>query len=256
MTRLEKVLIWLIITLLTASTSFALQHSVGVGVGITPDYEGSEDNQVIPMLMLSGRYDSGRSFSLAGPKLKVDLLAHRNYTLGPVFNYHMGRSDVDNRQVDVMKDIDGTLEAGVVGGVNYNNWNIGFELLQDMLDEHNGMKLQLSAGYRWKAADRLSIVPGVSLTYADEDYMQTFFGVNSSNRGTSTLTDYSADSGLKDVGAKILARYTPWERWGLTTILSYTLLLNDAKDSPIVDGQGDARQVFFGLMSTYRWGQR
>ncbi len=256
MIRIKKVLILLTITLLTSSLCFASQHSVGIGVGITPDYEGSEDNQTIPMFMLSGRYDSGRSFALTGTKLKVDLLPHRNYSIGPVINYHMGRSDVDNSQVDAMKDIDGTLEAGVLGGINYNNWNLGLELLKDILDEHSGMRVQVSAGYRWKVTDHLSIIPGVSLAYADEDYMQTFFGVNSSNRGGSTLPDYSADSGIKDVGAKIIATYTPWGKWGLTTILSYSMLLNDAKDSPIVDGQGDASQVFFGLMATYRWGQR
>jgi len=32
-------------------------------------------------------------------------------------------------------------------------------------------------------------------------------------------------------------------------------LLNDAKDSPIVDDEGDKGQMFFGLMGTYRWGQ-
>ena len=256
MIRVKIVMLLLSIMFLISSNCFALQHSLGVGVGVTPDYEGSEDHQVIPMLMLSGRYDSGRSFSLAGPKLKVDLLPNRNYSIGPVVNYNMGRSDVDNSQVDAMKDIDGTLEAGVWCGINYNNWNFGLELLKDILDEHSGMRVQASAGYRWKATDQLSIIPGVSFTYADEDYMQTFFGVKSSNRGGSTLPDYSADSGLKDVGAKILANYTPWVKWGLTTILSYTMLLNDAKDSPLVDGQGDDKQMFFGLMATYSWGQR
>jgi outer membrane scaffolding protein for murein synthesis (MipA/OmpV family) len=255
MTPIKTVLLLLAMTLSTNSLCFAAQHSLGFGVGVTPDYEGSEDNQTIPMLMLSGRYDSGRSFALTGPKLKVDLLPNRNYSLGPIVNYNMGRSDVDNSQVDALKDIDGTLEAGVIGGINYNNWAFGLELLKDILDEHGGMKVQVSTGYRWQATEQLSILPGISFTYADEDYMQTFFGVNSSNRGSSALPDYSADSGLKDVGTRILANYTARGNWGLSTILSYTVLLNDAKDSPIVDGQGDDKQMFFGVMATYRWAQ-
>ena len=256
MIRIKVVMLLLSIMFLISSNGFALQHTLGVGVGVTPDYQGSEDYQAIPMLMLSGSYDSGRSFSLTGTKLKVDLLPSRNYSIGPVVNYNMGRSDVDNSQVDAMKDIDGTLEAGVLGGISYNNWTFGLELLKDILDEHRGMKVQASAGYRWKVTEKLSIMPGISFTYADEDYMQTFFGVNNSNRGGSTLPNYSAGSGLKDAGAKILANYILLGKWGLTTILSYTVLLNDAKDSPLVDGQGDDKQIFFGLMATYSWGQR
>ena len=256
MIRIKFVMLLLSTMLLINSNGFALQHTLAVGVGATPDYEGSEDFQVIPMLMLSGRYDSGRSFSLTGPKLKVDLLPSKNYSIGPVVNYNMGRSDVDNNQVDAMKDIDGTLEAGILGGIKYKDWTFGLELLKDILDEHEGLKVQASAGYRWKATEKLLIMPGVSLTYADEDYMRTFFGVNNKNRGGSTLPDYSAGSGLKDAGVNILANYTLLEKWGLTTILSYKMLLNDAKDSPLVDGQGDDKQMFFGLMGTYSWGQR
>ena len=237
------------------STCFASQYSLGAGVGVTPDYEGSAETQTIPMLMLSGRFNSGRSFALTGTKFNVDLIPDRSYSLGPVVNYQMGRSDVDNSQVDAMEDIDGTLEAGISGGIKYNNWGFGFEFLNDILDEHNGLTFQISASYNWEVTDGLSIIPAVSTTYANEDYMETFFGINSGNRGASILPDYSADSGIKDVGANIVVQYSPWERWGLITILSYTVLLNDAKNSPIVESQGDDQQVFLGLMAAYRWGQ-
>jgi len=39
-------------------------------------------------------------------------------------------------------------------------------------------------------------------------------------------------------------------------VLSYSALLNDAKDSPIVDDEGDDKQMYFGLMGTYRWGSK
>lgn len=255
MIRIKTLLFLLPLLLFTTTPGFATQHSLGVGLGVTPDYEGSKDTQMIPMLTISGRYDSGRFFTLTGTKLKVNLLSKKHYSLGPLLRYHMGRSDVDNSQVDAMKDIDGIFEAGIFGGVNWSNWALGFEFLNDVSDEH-GMKVQTTAGYRWKATNLLAISPGLSVTYADKDYMGTFFGVNSKNRGTSTLPDYTADSGIRDVGAKIIAHYTPSERFGVMGILSYTMLLNDAKDSPIVDDEGDDRQVFIGLMTTYRWGQR
>ena len=72
------------------------------------------------------------------------------------------------------------------------------------------------------------------------------------NRGTSALPNYEADGGKKDFGAKVIVHYTPWQKWGVMGMLSYSSLLNDA-DSLLVDKEGDDKQMFFGLMATYRW---
>lgn len=241
--------------LFMTGTAWATKGTVGLGVGMVPDYEGSDDTTAVPMFMFSHRYDSGRFVSLVGTNMKVNLLANKEYSLGPALNYRMGRDDVDNNRVDAMKDIDDAFEAGIFGGIDVNNWLLGLELLADVSDEHDGFTAQVTAGYRWKAMPELVITPGAFVTYADSDYMDTYFSVDSKNRGSSGLPDFSADSGLKDVGIKMSAHYTPWEQWGIMAILSYKALLNDAKDSPVVDDEGDDQQVMIGVMATYRWGK-
>ena len=254
--KISRLVGLLLALLLAASPVWALDGLVELGVGMAPDYEGSEDTTGVPMFMFQHNYDSGRFFKLMGPNLKVNLLANKQYSLGPVLNYRFERDDVDNDRVDDMDKVDAAFEAGVFGGVNINNVLLGVELLADVSDEHDGFLAQVNAGYRWKATPELTITPGVFLTYADDDYMDTYFGVNSGNRGSnlpSSLPDYSADSGLKDVGLNLVAHYTPWEQWGIMGMFSYKALLNDAKDSPIVDDEGDDKQVMLGLMVTYRW---
>ncbi len=240
---------------LAASPVWAARGIVGLGAGITPDYEGSDDSKAVPMFMFNQTYDSGRYFKLMGPNLKVNLLADKNYSLGPVLNYRMERDNVDNSQVDKMDKVDGALEAGIFGGVDVSNMLLGLEVLADVSDAHNGYTVQGTAGYRWKAMPTLTLTPGVFMTYADSDYMDTYFGVDSSNRGKSNLKNYSADSGIKDVGLNLVASYNPWENWGIMGLLSYKKLLNDAKDSPLVDDEGNDNQLTFGLMGTYRWGK-
>ena len=238
---------------LFSSSALAMEHSIGLGVGSVPDYEGSEDNQAVPLLMLKGKYDSGRSFSLQGTNLKVNVVPSKTYSFGPVLNYRMERDDVENDKVDAMKDIDAATELGVYGAVDINSWLLGVEFLADVSDEHDGMLTQVSAGYRWKAANNLSILPKVFTTYADDDYMDTYFGVNPGNKGSSGLPNYEADGGFKDVGLSLVVDYTPWEHWGVMGLLSYSALLDDAKDSPLVDEEGDDKQMSIGLMGTYRW---
>jgi outer membrane protein len=256
MNKLRRILATGIALAFFAVPAMAMEHKIGLGAGVIPDYEGSEDSQGVPLLMLKGNYDSGRSFSLLGNNLRVNLVPSKTYSFGPVLNYRMNRDDVDNDRVDTMKDVDAAVEAGVFGGIDINSLLLGAELLADVSDEHDGMLAQISAGYRWQAAPGLVITPKVFTTYADDDYMDTYFGVNSGNRGTSGLPNYAADSGLKDVGFTLGIDYNPWEHWGITGYLAYSALLNDAKDSPIVDDEGDDKQMSFGVMGTYRWGKK
>ncbi len=250
----SKLLFLCLVLLLVASPVWALDGMVGLGAGAAPDYEGSEDTTGVPLFLFQHNYDSGRFVKLNGPNLKVNLLADKQFSLGPVLNYRFERDDVDNDQVDRMDKIDAALEAGVFAGVNIDNVLLGVELLADVSDEHDGFLAQVNAGYKWKVMPELTLTPGVFLTYADDDYMDTYFGVNPGNGGNrTTMPNYSADSGLKDVGINLVAHYTPWEKWGIMGLFSYKSLLNDAKDSPIVDDEGDDKQFMFGLMATYRW---
>ena len=238
---------------LLAGTASATKGTVGLGVGMVPDYEGSSDTQGIPMFMFNHKYDSGRFVNLMGFNLRVNLLADQDYSLGPVLNYRQGRDDVDNNRVDAMRDIDDATEAGVFGGVNVNDLLLGVEFITDISNEHEGFTGQATAAYRWRAMPDLTLTPGAFITYADGDFMGTYFSVNADNVGGSGLPLYTADSGIKDAGINLIANYTPWEHWGIMGILSYKALLNDAKDSPIVATEGDDKQIFFGLMGTYRW---
>lgn len=154
-----------------------------------------------------------------------------------------------------MADIDDAFEAGVYALADINNWLLGADFLADVSDTHDGMLAQGNVGYRWRHSKSLVLTPSAFLTYADGDYMATYFGVDSKNVGTSKLPNYSVGKGFKDYGAKVVAHYTPWQNWGVMGILSYSSLIDDAKDSPVVK-EGDDAQMFFGLMGTYRWGAK
>ena len=252
--KLNRIVLFCLLTIATTTApAIAGEYTAGLGLGVAPDYEGSDDTTTVPLLMFRGEYESGRSFELEGTQFKLNVLADKSYSFGPLLNYRSGRDDVDNNRVDKMKDIDDAFEARVYGGVNIDIFLIGLEMLADISNEHEGTLVKATAGYRWKAMPDLAVSPGVFTTYADDDYMDTYFGVNAKNRGNSGLPGFEADGGLKDVGFNLSAHYTPWQNWGVMGVLSYASLLNDAKDSPIVDDEGDDQQMFFGVMATYRF---
>ena len=122
----------------------------------------------------------------------------------------------------------------------------------DVGDEHDGYLVYLNGAYTATVNDDFKLKFGVRTTYADDDYMDTYFGVSGSDSARSGLKQYSADGGMKDVGVSVTANYAMTKSWGITGVVSYSKLLNDAKDSPLVDDEGDDNQLGAVLAITYR----
>lgn len=244
----------LLLVLLLATASFAAgTHTVGLGFGMAPDYEGSEDYQAVPLLMLKGQYESGRSFEFLGTRLRVNLLPNQQYSLGPVLQYRAARNNVDNDTVERMNKVDAAVEAGAYAGLNIDNFIASVQAVTDISDAHDGSLVTLTGGYKFVAMPDLVLIPTLETTWASDDYMQTYFGIDSRDSSRTGLARYNADSGMKDVGIGLMVDYRPWEQWGVVGLLKYNKLLNDAKDSPLVDDLGDSGQILVGAMATYRW---
>ncbi|GBC63639.1 MipA/OmpV family protein [Desulfonema ishimotonii] len=220
--------------------------SVGVGVAAIPDYEGSEDYEAIPVPILGIEWHSGRFVRLAGPGLRWNVLASNIWRFGPSLGYTWERDDVDNKKVDRMRKVDSAVEGGAFIGYENEDFYITFDFLRDISDEHDGYTMTLNGEWKLPVNDQLRFFLGASAIYADDSYMETYFGVDADNASRSGLKEYDAEAGVKNVGIHLSAMYTPWENWGLNFGVGYKRLLGDAKDSPLVDDEGSANQ-FFGM---------
>jgi len=101
-------------------------------------------------------------------------------------------------------------------------------------------------------ADDIGLFGGV--WYADDDWNDTYFGVNSNNVGDSGLPFYEADSGLNEVFLGTSGLLYLSKNWVLAGGVRYSRLTGDAEDSPVVDGEdgrGDANQWIAGLGIAY-----
>jgi len=226
-----------------------------VGGGVAPDYEGSEDYQLIPFAAGKIAYDDyyletrglgARANVLPGGLLPFGL------EFGPVVNWQSGRDDVDNNRVDDLRDIDGTLEMGAfakisTGDVMLKDDELAFEIefLSDVGGEHDGTTISFGPSYSFSPVEKLHLGIDLSATYASGNYNDTYFSVDAGNAARSGLSQYDADGGLKDVGVSVNAMYQLTEHWGLIGIAKVTQLVGDAADSPIVDDEGSATQALF-----------
>ena len=235
---------------------------IGLGAISKPDYEGSEDNTTSAAPFGRYRWASGRYVGLGGTagsesaaRVKVNLISSdisKNWTMGPLLQYRLERDDdMDNGQVKRMKKIDAATELGAFLDFRSGPWAADLSVAADVSDEHDGYLMYLGGSYDLVQNSTMTLALGVHATWADADYMDTYFGVNASNVGTSGLPFFKADDGFKDVGASLTAFYRFNSTWGMAGKIDYTSMMNDAEDSPLVDGVGDQNQLKGVVAVTY-----
>ena len=226
--------------------------AVGAGIAAAPDYEGSDD--YIPEPLLFARVQKGaRYLSLEGTTLRANLAPGSRLETGPLVRYRFSRGGVRNNRVDAFEHVDAALEVGGFVTLKLDPLSVGLEASQDIAGAHSGFQVLGKADYAADLTSVLSTRAGVFTTYASHDYMDTYFGVSGADARRSGLDRYEAGAGFKDVGLELGLTYTITEQWSLSAIGRYARLLGDAADSPIVDDEGSANQLFGGLSIGYRF---
>jgi len=236
-----------------AEVSGPPQNIVGLGAALVPEYEGSEDYKVAPVPQVHFKFDNLMYIDILGTTLKVNLVPNKTFNAGPLLRYRGERDDVKNDAVDDMDKVDAAIELGGFVSCNVKNWIFSVSAAQDVSDSHDGMTVDLGLGYRYMLTDSAIFTLLGKATYASEDYMDTYFSVDAADAASSGLDTYDADADWKDVGAMALLQYNITDSWGVLGAFIYKRLLGDAKDSPIVDDEGDPNQYIAGLLVNYRF---
>ena len=235
------------------------QFRLSAGAGLSPDYEGSDNYRPLPLVAL-GIKKGPYYLESRGTGLRANVLPSQMWNLGPVVNYRFKRNNVSDDRVDDLRTVDEAWELGLFGSFRIRNsadprYSVGAELqaTKDVAAGHSGWLVELSGKYRMPLAEKWQLGLGAGGTWADNNYMDTYFSVDDDNSRRSGLREFSADSGIKDVGVNANLNWAFYGNWGATFLLNYKRLLGDADDSPIVDDRGSSNQFFGGALIGYRW---
>jgi outer membrane scaffolding protein for murein synthesis (MipA/OmpV family) len=243
----------LLTLLLVAPGVQAGQYSIGGGIGVAPDYEGSSDYELVPVPTGAAIFDNGMFVKLLGLNLRANLIPSNFWRLGPMYNYREERGDVEDNRVDRMKDVSDANEFGIWGGIDWEGWFLLFDYLADTGNAYEGWTAKLAGGYHWRISETFTFTMGASTTYADDDYMQTYFGVDRRDAQRSGLDRYNADEDIKDVALDLGANWGFAQRWDLRGMLQVKQLVGDADDgSPVVD-RGSETQLFTAVLVVFKF---
>ena len=226
--------------------------SIGMIVGISPDYEGSDDYDFGNGPQLAGSWRDILFFK--GKTFGVNLIREKNLKAGPILSWSGGRDEDDNDKLEGLGDVDGSIEAG--GFVSYRMKPLRFKLeaRQDVNSGHEGALVELSAGTSLPFK-KPRVFVALGTTWASDDYMESFFGISAKQSANSGLKRYDADAGIKDISLSLTAGYKISSNcdWRLGGKVEYKRLVGDAADSPIVE---DENQFLAGIGISYHFGSK
>lgn len=226
--------------------------AAGLGIGAAPDYEGSDNMEAVPLPFFSVTWENHMAINLAGNKGKINLIPSPMWKGGIVGEFIGERDDVDSDAVDNMETVDSSLMLGGFFGFEIDRWSASIEAMADVSDSSDGTIVRVLGGYKIPL-DAWVIGLEAFSTWADDDYMETYFGVSTRDANRSGLSTYDADSGFKDIGLNVTVNYSPWRHWSIMGLAGFKRMLGDAEDSPVVDDEGDENQFVGGIFLIYRF---
>jgi len=229
---------------------------IGLAMGAMPDYRGSDDYTlgVAPIFRYTF-HGQERFVQLLANELSVNLLNDKMFRFGPLVNYHFGRTDdVDDEQVSRMTEIDDTVEAGAFVDIVWadakekrERFILGAKLFQDVGDESDGLRANISARYWHPVSKPLDLGITAGAFYQDDDYAEHYFGVNAENVGSSALPFFTANGGVNEYYLVVGGIFYLDQHWLMTAGVRGSVIAGDPADSPLVDQQGDSTQWMGGM---------
>ena len=220
---------------------------MGFGIGVTPDYMGSDNYRMRIIPLIDIRYKD--LVQLNGSRLSYAPIKHGNFSAGPLVNLRFGRDAGQNSNLEGFGDIGDTLELGAF--VRYKT-----DLAMLSLEYRHGTgagigsSVLLTAGHGIYKNGRFSAMIAARARWMDNQTMQTNFGITDEQAAASVkgLPAFAASAGVGEANANLVGSFELNEKVRFLSLVSFGKLFGDAANSPLVrDGAGSSTQLITGV---------
>jgi outer membrane protein len=242
--------------------------SIGVGGLYAPTYEGSDDYGFAPALIIRGRV-SNFNFFTRGTSGYFDLAREApgtksDFLIGPMVNLRFDRSrSIKDPVVARLGKLDMAVEAGGFVGYGrngllnpYDYAQVRLDFVHDVSGTHDGYVFSPTFEYGTPLSHKTYVGLAASADYASGKFADTYYSVDTAGALRSGLPVYDARHGFKNARFTLLANQMltgDLVKGGLSLFAlgSYSRMLGDFKDSPLVALRGNPDQWLGGLGLAY-----
>ena len=204
---------------------------LGGGAIIAPKYEGSDEFEVMPVPFVSATFRDTVTIDPTGAN--IALYEQGPFAFSARLGYEMGRKEDDSDHLRGLGDVDMGATVGAKAAVKFGPAEI-FAQLDKTIGGSEGLLGTVGIEVSQPLSQSLMVGAGASVVFADENYMQAYFGVTPEQAARSGLARYDAGAGLKRADFSISATYMLNQNWMVRGQAGVGILVGDAADSPIV----------------------
>jgi outer membrane scaffolding protein for murein synthesis (MipA/OmpV family) len=232
------------------------QLTIGFGLGIAPDYEGSDNYRLQPGGVMQGKV-AGIDFQMRGLNIYTDFVkdapdSRLRVILGPVVQLRPERTgEIKDPRVAQLGDRDTAVELGFNAGLSLRgviippaSVTVDVTYLADVAGAHKSWTLTPSVSLSSPTSHHSFARLAISADYVGEGFARTYFDVGPGN----ILAPYATNGGgwksasgtllyIQDFGGD------PRQGLGLFGIASYKRMLGKFAASPVVRDAGSANQA-------------
>ena len=231
---------------------FGDRWQVGGLVYASPKFEGAKSYSVIgfPVLAPAGLGDAGVVQINGIDDIRWRALQFSGFEFGPLAGYRFGRDEEDAARLRGTGDIEGGVVLGGFATYRTGPLALSVSYHHQATGDDTGGLVRLAGQVITPLARGVKLTTTVGTNYATDDYMTSFFGVDTFQSKASGLPVYLPSAGFKDVHVGTVGTIELNDRWTLMLIGRYARLIGDAADSPIIETEN---QFYGGAALTYKF---
>jgi outer membrane scaffolding protein for murein synthesis (MipA/OmpV family) len=210
--------------------------TLGAGAALLPSYQGSDRYYVAPVPLISATWRDTVALTTRG----LDVYWHdRGLKVGGGLTYDGGRTQGSrflfpgDERLNGLGDIPAALGVRAFASYDLGPVILNASLVKLTAPGNDGVLATAGLAAPVQLSERTKLTGSVSATWADQSYMQTYFGVTPTQSANSGYAPFQANSGIKDLSVGLGVSHHLDRHWILSADARALFLTGDAAASPI-----------------------
>lgn len=226
---------------------------VGATGMVAPDFEGAKDLMfsVSPVISL-GKAGPEARFTSRNDGISFSLYDNGRLRAGATGKIIFERdSDGDLEGLDPVRF---GAEIGGFAEIYPTDWlRVRGEVRQG-IRSHSGVVADIRVDAFKDITPSVRVSGGPRISFASEDYFDSYYGVNAKESARSGLSQYDSDGGgIKSIGFGGAYDWKATDRLTTSVFSEYSRLMSEASDSSLVKEGGSPNQFTIGVSAAYRF---
>lgn len=207
--------------------------TMGLGLANTPRYMGSNERRYRVIPTLNAQWKNGWFAGFPrGVGYNFSSNPHTEYGLR--FGLDMGRKQTASAALNGLGNINARAELGGFYNLALSKQiKLNTGLRYGAGSDRKGMLMDANLNYRLPLTERDFASFGIATTYANSNYMQSYYGVNATQSANSGYAIYTPSAGIREIS--LTANYTHKidRQWAVVSGVSLGQLGSAVKAAPM-----------------------